>query len=77
MDLDVENGVLYVDPFLPDWLPELRSEGILVGEQLVDVHFWREDGETQVELLRGDGVRLARRPFMQAADPGWVPTRRG
>lgn len=66
---DVENGILYVDPFLPDWLPELRVEGLLLGEQRADVHFWREGCSTEARLAIGGGVRMVRQPFMQGAGP--------
>ena len=65
---DIRNGIFYVDPFLPDWLPELRIEGLMLGEHRVDVHVWRENGETHAKLTKGEGIRLVPRP-LQAAGP--------
>ena len=64
-EIDVENGVLYVDPFLPDWLPELRLEGLPIGKRAVDLRLWREHGQTRAALTRGDDVQLVQRPFVQ------------
>ena len=67
-DIDVGNGTLYVDPCLPEWLPELRLEGLPVGKQLVDVRFWHENGKTRSVLTKGGAVLLARRRLMQTPD---------
>jgi glycogen debranching enzyme len=49
--------VLFVDPALPEWLPELRLRGLRVGQATVDLRFWRGDrtGRTRVELEALDG----------------------
>lgn len=64
---DIGNGILHVDPVLPEWLPELRVEGLTLGKQRVDVHVWRENNETHAKLMNGKGIRLVRRPSVQAA----------
>ena len=70
VDVDPRQGTLYVDPYLPDWLQEIRVEGLRIGKRQVNVQFWREDGETKVALKTGDGICLTRRPFMPVAHPG-------
>lgn len=66
-DPDIGNGIMHADPVLPDWLPELRIEGLTLGEQRVDVHVWRENGETHAKLMNGGNIRLVRRPAVRAA----------
>lgn len=59
-------GVLLVDPRLPDWLPTLRLKGLRVGDAVLDLRFFRKpDGTTgfEIEQQRGE-VRV-----MQRASP--------
>ena len=60
-EADPAAGTLYADPHLPDWLPELRLEGLLVGERRIDVRVWREGDDTRMEITGGEGVHLVRR----------------
>ncbi|MBV9813305.1 MAG: amylo-alpha-1,6-glucosidase, partial [Acetobacteraceae bacterium] len=57
---DAPNRVLYVDPELPRWLPELRLTDLTVGDQDFDLHFRRVGDETVVEVLRGDATAVRR-----------------
>jgi len=67
---DVEDGVVNVDPFLPEWLTDLQIEGMPVGNQRINVLFRREEnGETEATLTKADGIRLVRRPFAPVAYP--------
>ncbi len=43
---DVPSGHLYIDPQLPDWLPDLTLHRLEVGEATLDLRVWREKGET-------------------------------
>jgi glycogen debranching enzyme len=43
-------GELYVDPALPDWLPDLRVQGLRIGQARVDLHFWRDGAGTSWEI---------------------------
>ena len=45
LQADAPNGLLYVDPALPKWLPELTLRGLAVGNAKVDLRFSLE-GET-------------------------------
>ena len=56
-------GKLYVDPWLPEWLPDLTVLDLHVGRQRFDIHFWREGRETQFEVLQGDPKAVERSSF--------------
>ena len=50
------SNTLFVDPWLPDWLPEVRLENMAVGGATVSLHFRRnQDGETDYTVDRLDG----------------------
>jgi glycogen debranching enzyme len=51
---DAPRGKLYVDPLLPDWLPDLTAFDLRVGAHAFDIQFWRDGAETRFEVLRGD-----------------------
>ncbi|MGH6991762.1 MAG: amylo-alpha-1,6-glucosidase, partial [Caulobacteraceae bacterium] len=56
-------GVLIVDPDLPDWLAEVRIEGVRVGDAQIDLAFRRDEaGRTDFEVLaiRGSDIRIGR-----------------
>jgi hypothetical protein len=40
---DAPHNKLYVDPWLPPWLPDLRILGLRVGRHKLDIRFRRED----------------------------------
>lgn len=42
LQADAPNNCLYVDPFLPENLPELTLRRVEVGKAKVDLRFWRE-----------------------------------
>ncbi|HJT22528.1 MAG TPA: glycogen debranching N-terminal domain-containing protein [Nitrospira sp.] len=46
---DAPNGCLYVDPVLPDWLPDVRLRRLAVGRARVDLRIWREGDYTRWE----------------------------
>ena len=51
---DAPGGKLYVDPYLPDWLPDLTLRDLRMGHHHFDLRFWREGEETCFEVLRGN-----------------------
>ncbi len=67
-EVDVAASLLYADPHLPEWLPEFRLEGLRVGERIIDLRVWRDGDRTQIEIAGGDGVKLVRRPMVDALD---------
>ena len=52
---DAPNGVLYVNPTLPEWLPELTLERLKVGRAIMDLRFWRDGDGSHVEVQRHRG----------------------
>ncbi len=58
---DAPRGALYVDPYLPPWLPDLTLNDLRLGEHTLDLRFWREGEITRHEVLRGDPALVKRR----------------
>ena len=58
---DAPRGALYVDPYLPAWLPDLTLNDLRLGEHTLDLRFWREGEVTRHEVLRGDPALVKRR----------------
>lgn len=65
-------GLLVVDPHLPEWLPDVRLEGLQVGKATLDIQFRRtHGGRTSWEVLERNGmVRVVRQPPPQAPASG-------
>src|SRR5258705_6606656 len=60
---DAPQGKLYVDPLLPEWLPDLTVLDLRVGTHRFDIRFWRDGEETQFEVLQGDPNAVERSSF--------------
>jgi glycogen debranching enzyme len=58
---DAPNARLYVDPVLPDWMPDLTVRDLRVGSQTFDIRFALTNGTTSFEVTRGDKDRVVRR----------------
>jgi hypothetical protein len=41
---DAPAGKLYIDPVLPEWLPDLTIRDLQVGQDAFDLRFWRDEG---------------------------------
>ena len=54
MRADAPSGKLYIDPKLPDWMPEIILKDLRLGENLLHLRFWRTGAATQWEVLGGD-----------------------
>jgi hypothetical protein len=65
-------GLLLLGPHLPSWLPDLRLQGIRVGQARVDVEVWRTPGgATRYRAVRREGsVRVLRQPPPDTPDAG-------
>jgi glycogen debranching enzyme len=50
---DAPRGKLYVDPALPDWLPDVTLTDLRLGRQRFKIRFWRDGKETLFEVQRG------------------------
>jgi glycogen debranching enzyme len=55
LQADAPNGLLYVDPNLPEWLPDVSLRGVTVGSSSLDLRFFREGDRTRWEVERADG----------------------
>jgi hypothetical protein len=60
---DARRGKLYVDPELPDWLPDLTVLDLRVHGNIFDIRFWRDGEQTKFEVLRGDAKAVERSPM--------------
>jgi glycogen debranching enzyme len=54
-------GKLYLDPKLPDWMPELELKDVRVGTKRLDIQFWREEEKTCWNVTGGDPAIVAAR----------------
>jgi glycogen debranching enzyme len=57
---DAPRGKLYVDPLLPEWLPDLTVSDLRVGAHAFDIRFWRDGTETKFEVVRGNARAVER-----------------
>jgi hypothetical protein len=55
---DAPNKRLFVDPVLPEWLPNLELSDLRVGVEKFDLRFWRDGEETRWEVLKGDKAAI-------------------
>src|SRR5215467_4378519 len=60
---DAPRGRLYVDPALPDWMPDVTLIDLRLGRKTMDLRFWRDGEETKFEVLRGDASSVVLRPI--------------
>jgi glycogen debranching enzyme len=65
---DAPRRVLYVDPVLPRWLPELSVGGLTVGQTRLTLRFWRE-----AERNRWDVVAQWGGPDVAVRAEAWTP----
>ncbi|SDZ16437.1 Glycogen debranching enzyme (alpha-1,6-glucosidase) [Micromonospora pattaloongensis] len=57
---------VFVDPHLPDWLPDLALEGVRVGDATFDLEVRRRRGRRTSVRTRGDRITVIRRPTLQS-----------
>ncbi len=60
---DAPNQKLYVDPALPDWLDEVTLLDYRLGQERLDIRFYRDGAGTRFDVTRGDGWLVHRRPY--------------
>jgi glycogen debranching enzyme len=60
LDADARKQTLYVNPDLPNWLPEITLHNLRVGNSTVTLRFWREGDMTRHDILGANGdIRVA------------------
>jgi hypothetical protein len=47
---DAPHKRLYVNPTLPDWLPDIELRQMRVGPSVIDLRFWREGKRSRWEI---------------------------
>jgi glycogen debranching enzyme len=62
---DAPNKRLYVDPWLPTWLPDVTLRGLRLGKTEFDIRFTRAGKKTGFEVLRGPADAVVRRPMKE------------
>ena len=60
---DAPRGKLYVDPALPNWLPDVTLTDLRLGRRRFDIRFWRDGDKTQWQVLKGNRSMVARRSY--------------
>jgi glycogen debranching enzyme len=66
---DAPRGRLYLDPDLPDWLPDITLQGMRVGEAIVDLRCWRAGQRTAWDArLRQGHLAVCHEPWQP-----WLP----
>jgi glycogen debranching enzyme len=54
---------LYVDPVLPDWLPDIAIKDLQLGQAEFEIRFWRDGLATRWEVLKGDAGAVVNSSF--------------
>ena len=62
---DAANGILYLDPWLPPWLPDLTLTDLRIGPETFDIHFEGAGADTRVEVRKGDAGNVRQRPITE------------
>jgi len=65
---DEPNGRLYIDPVLPDWMPDITVRNLRLGGHHGDLRFWREGAATRWEVLKGDPGRVVQRSYATGSE---------
>jgi glycogen debranching enzyme len=64
LQADAPQHLLYVDPHLPKWLPDLLLRGMMVGEAKVDIRFWQENGSPRWDATVKQGsLEVKQKPW--------------
>src|ERR1700726_2860306 len=57
---DAPRNKLYVDPWLPEWLPDIAIRDLRIGPHKLDIRFWRDGDQTEFEVLNGNASLVER-----------------
>jgi glycogen debranching enzyme len=64
---DAPNDTLYVDPWLPSWMPDLTVRDLRIGPSVYDIRFTGCGAKTEFEVLRGPKSKVIRRSMTKWA----------
>jgi glycogen debranching enzyme len=67
---DAPGGKLYVDPALPDWLPNITLTDLRLGQRRFDIRFWRDGMDTVFKVLKGKSGLVERRSTVRTCELG-------
>ncbi|WP_045838002.1 glycogen debranching N-terminal domain-containing protein [Hyphomicrobium sp. 99] len=67
---DAPRGKLYVDPALPDWLPDVTLTDLRLGRSCFDIRFWRDGKETLFKVMKGKRNVVERRSMLLSGNTG-------
>jgi glycogen debranching enzyme len=65
---DAPCGKLYVDPALPDWLPDVTLTDLRLGRRRFDIRFWRDGKDTIFKVLKGKSEAVERMSITLSAN---------
>ena len=51
---DAPRGKLYVDPALPDWLPDVTLTDLRLGQRRFDIRCWQDGESTSFAIREGN-----------------------
>ena len=68
IEQDAPRGKLYVDPALPDWLPEVTLSDLRMGQECFNIRFCRDGNNTAFEVLTGKRGIVERRSIARCQD---------
>ncbi len=68
MSPDAPAGKLYVDPALPEWMPDVTVSNLTVGKEELTIRFWREGDASRHEVIKGDKAMVQWRRFGSSLD---------
>ena len=60
---DAPRQSLFIDPALPEWLPDVTLSKLRMEREEFSIRFWREGEETRHEVLAGNAALVKRRRF--------------
>jgi glycogen debranching enzyme len=62
---DAPNRILYVDPVLPDWMPELTVRNLRIASLTFDIRIARKGEATEFEVTKGPKDAVVRRAMAE------------
>jgi glycogen debranching enzyme len=68
LQADAPHNLLYVDPHLPQWLPEIELQNVEIGNSRVDLQFWHAGDVTQWDAVVKSGE-------VEVKQQSWQPWR--
>jgi len=74
---DAPRGKLYVDPALPDWLPDVTLTDLRLGQECFDIRFWRDGKNTEFKVLTGKQGVVERKSMSDSESTGRDRSTRG